>query len=242
MKLIPYLRVSTDRQADEGTGLSVQHEAIRHWATNHGHTLTKPYRDEGVSGAKELEDRPGLIDAMMALRNRKALGIVVYRLDRLARDLVIQENLLRDIKRLGAQLYSTSEAEAGYLEDDPTDPARRMIRQILGAVSEYERSMIALRLRSARQRKAKLGGYAGYGSPAFGYRSQDGNLVNDHDEQRAIARIVELRAAQKSLPQIVAALNEERIPSKRGGPWHPTTVQRVLKRHAGPSSAEVTLR
>ena len=59
---------------------------------------------------------------------------------------------------------STSTAEAGYLGDDPDDPSRTLIRQVLGAVSQYERSMIALRLRSGRRRKAQHGGYA-FGAP-----------------------------------------------------------------------------
>lgn len=230
MRLIPYLRVSTDRQAEDGTGLEVQLDTIRGWAKANGHTLTKPYRDQGISGAKELDSRPALMDAMLALRARTANGIVVYRLDRLARDLVLQEQLLAEVRRMGGVLCSTSDAESGYLSDDPSDPARKLIRQVLGAVSEYERSMIALRLRSARDRKAKAGGYAGFGSPAFGQRAEAGQLVVDDREQQAIRRIRELRASGDSLPQIVNLLNAEGHTSKRGGRWHPTTVARVLAR------------
>lgn len=231
MKLIPYLRVSTDRQADEGTGLDVQSDAIRRWAKANGHTLTKAYTDRGVSGAKELEHRPRLMDAIGALKARQAGGLVVYRLDRLARDLIVQESLLAEMRRLGAQVFTTSPAEAGYLEDDPTDPSRRLIRQVLGAVAEYERAMTALRLRSARDRKRELGEYAGFGSPAFGLRSEGGNLVPADDEQRAIRRIVELRSDGASLPVIASTLAAEGVTSKRGGPWHPTTISRVLARH-----------
>jgi DNA invertase Pin-like site-specific DNA recombinase len=233
VKLIPYPRVSTDRQADDGTGLELQLDTIRQWAKANGHTLTKPLREEGVSGTKELEHRPALVEAMEMLKAGKADGIVVYRLDRLARDLILQEQLLREIRRMGADVYTTSTAEAGYLADDPNDPARRLIRQVLGAVGEYERSMIALRLRSARERKALNGGYAGFGSPAFGYRSEAGELVRADDEQRAIKRITALRAAGASLPAIAEALAAEGITSKRGGRWHPTTIARVLQRSEG---------
>ncbi len=54
-------------------------------------------------------------------------GIAVYRLDRLARDLVLQEQLLAEVRRMGGQLFTTSAAEAGYLADDPDDPSRRLI-------------------------------------------------------------------------------------------------------------------
>ena len=86
--------------------------------------------------------------------------------------------VLREIRRLGADLFSTSEAENAYLVDDPKDPSRKMIRQILGVVSEYERSMIAVRLRSARDRKKAHGGYAGFGSPAYGFRAEGGETAS----------------------------------------------------------------
>ena len=230
MKLIPYLRVSTERQAEEGTGLDVQFDTIQSWARTHGHKLTKRYSDEGVSGTNELADRPALADAILALRERKAEGIVVYRLDRLARDLVLQEHLLREIRRLGADLFSASEAETAYLVDDPKDPSRKLIRQILGVVSEYERSMIALRLRSARDRKKAHGGYAGFGSPAYGFRAEGGELVPVPDEQLAIQRIKALRDEGMSIRQTIVLLGKEGIEPKRGGAWHPTTVSRILNR------------
>jgi DNA invertase Pin-like site-specific DNA recombinase len=231
VKLVPYLRVSTDRQASEGTGLDVQLDTIKRWAKANGHKLTAPCTDQGVSGTKELDNRPGLLEAVDALKDRRADGIVVYRLDRLARDVMLQETLLADIKRKGCRLYSTSDSENEFLVDDPTDPSRKLIRTILGSVAEYERSMIALRLRSARDRKAANGGYAGFGSPAFGLRSDGGRLVPDEREQLAVKRIVQLRSQDYSLPRIVEQLAHEGITSKHGGPWHPTTVARVLQRH-----------
>src|SRR5207253_6591775 len=148
------------------------------------------YRDEALSGSNGLEQREGLADALDALKNRDAAALVVHRLDRLARDLVLQEQLLADIRRIGADLFSTSNAEGSYLTDDPDDPSRKLIRQVLGAVNEYERAMITLRLRSGRRRKADNGGYA-YGSPQFGYRAQGGELIEDATEQATLRRMRE---------------------------------------------------
>jgi DNA invertase Pin-like site-specific DNA recombinase len=79
------------------------------------------------------------------LRTKEADALIVYRLDRLARDLVLEEQLLAEAWRMGAVVFSTSAGESAYLEDDPLDPSRRLIRQVLGAVNEYERAMIGLR-------------------------------------------------------------------------------------------------
>jgi DNA invertase Pin-like site-specific DNA recombinase len=230
VKVVGYLRVSTDRQAEHGFGLDVQERAAKAWARRHGHRLVEIHRDEGVSGSNGLDTRIGLADALQSLRDRKAHGLVVPRLDRLARDLVLQETLLGEVRRLGGQVFSCSDAEAEFLVDDPADPSRRLIRQILGAVAEYERAMIALRLRAGRRRKAEQGGYAGDGSPPFGYAAVDGELVPVEAEQATIARARVLRASGASLRAVADRLHEEGHQPRRGQRWHPQTLARVLAR------------
>lgn len=228
-RLAAYLRVSTDRQAEEGLGLEVQEQAIRTWAKASGCSIALWTRDEGVSGSNGLDTRLGLGEALEAVREGAVDGLVVYRLDRLARDLIIQETLLAEVRRLGGEVFSTSAAEGAYLVDDPDDPSRKLIRQVLGAVAEYERGMIALRLRSGRRRKAEKGGFA-YGSPAFGYRSENRELVADDDEQAALARIRDMHAAGSSLREIIAALEAEGHRPKRGDRWHPESLARIVRR------------
>jgi DNA invertase Pin-like site-specific DNA recombinase len=229
VKVVAYLRVSTDRQAEEGLGLEVQEQAIRAWAKAHGHKVVCWTRDEGVSGSNGLDTRVGLGDALEALRERRAAGVVVYRLDRLARDLIVQETLLADVRRTGGVVFSTSNGEDAYLTDDPDDPSRKLIRQVLGAVAEYERSMIALRLRSGRRRKAEKGGFA-YGSPAFGLRSVSGTLQADEAEQATLRRIQELCASGASLRRIADTLTVEGHRPKRSQVWHPESIRRIIQR------------
>jgi DNA invertase Pin-like site-specific DNA recombinase len=229
MRIAAYLRVSTDRQAEEGLGLDVQRQAIRAWANEHGHRITAWHTDEGASGANGLESRVGLAAAIEELRTRRASGLVVYRLDRLARDLVVQEQLLAEMWRLDAVVHSTSTGESSYLTEDPEDPSRRMIRQVLGAVAEYERAMITLRLRAGRRRKAELGGYA-YGAPPFGFEARAGELVPVEHEQATLRRILELRAAGASLREIAGTLTQEGRRPRRSDRWHPKTVASILHR------------
>jgi DNA invertase Pin-like site-specific DNA recombinase len=235
MNVAGYLRVSTDRQAEEGLGLDIQEQAIRAWAHTNGHRVVSWFRDEGLSGSNGLEHRDGLADALECIKHHSASGLVVYRLDRLARDLVLQEQLLADIRRLGADVYSTSTAEAAYLRDDPDDPSRKLIRQILGAVNEYERAMIRLRLSAGRRRKAEIGGYA-YGAPPYGYRTHDGALVEDPDEQAGLRRMRDLRAGGASYRDIAAMLQAEGHEPKRGKVWYPMSVRQALARATTPRS------
>jgi DNA invertase Pin-like site-specific DNA recombinase len=223
-----YLRVSTDRQAEEGLGLVAQDKAIRALLRERRVKPSRFYEDRGVSGA--VEDRPALSDLLQAVGPGDV--VVVARLDRLARDLLTQEVLLRDIRQRGADVVSCSSAESDYLRDDPHDPTRKLIRQVLGAVSEFERALIKLRLQRGRAIKGEHGGYA-YGSPPYGFRAEGGALLAEPEEQEAIRLAVDLRNQGRSLREVGIALMHAGHASKRGGPWHPTTVARLLSRAGG---------
>lgn len=227
MRLIGYIRVSTDKQADEGLGLAVQEKAIRQWAKANGHRLVGVCRDEGVSGTKDTAQRPGLADAVNAVCEKRAQGIVVHRLDRLARTLHVQEGILSHVWNCSGTVYAADTGEV--LRDDPEDPMRTFVRQVMGAASELERSMLVARMRAGRRHKAAEGGYA-YGAPGFGHKAEGGKLVPDPEEQHVVARMLSLKAEGKSLRQIADVLNSEGYQSKRGGVWHSATVGRVLNR------------
>lgn len=209
--------------------MEVQEQASRKWVRDNGHCPVAVTTDEGISGGNGLDTRLGLAEAFELLRDGGATGLVAYRLDRLARDLVLHEQLLAEIRRMGAEVFSTSQAEAGYLTDDPSYPSRKLIRQVLGAVSENERAMIALRLKSGRARKSENGGFA-YGSFPFGFKAEGKALVPDETEQRTLARIRELRDSGRFLRQIATALDNEHLPPRKAVHWHPYMVGRALAR------------
>jgi DNA invertase Pin-like site-specific DNA recombinase len=146
----------------------VQRLAIRAWARQHGHEIVSWHADEGISASNDLDTRDALPDAAGEIREGRADGLVVYRLDRLARDLILQETLLAEIAGLGGQVFSAFAGEQDVITDDPEDPSRRMVRQVLGAVAQYQRSLIRLRLRNDLRRKAERDGHA-HGSPPTGW-------------------------------------------------------------------------
>jgi DNA invertase Pin-like site-specific DNA recombinase len=139
-----YLRVSGRGQL-EGDGFPRQLEAIQQYAAANGIELVKVFREEGVSGTKDLENRPALRDLMIALTDGDTTLVLVEKLDRLARDLMVQETILGDLRKRGLELVSV--AEPDLCSDDPS---RKLVRQMFGAIAEYERAMIVLKLRGAR--------------------------------------------------------------------------------------------
>lgn len=228
MKLTGYQRCSTNRQI-EGYGLAVQRAEIEAWARREGHKVVLWCSDEGVSGTTEAVDREGLSTALNALEDGRVEGIVVARLDRLARLLTVQEAILAGAWSRGGRVYSADTGE--ILQDDPDDPMRRAIRGFVGVAAELERGLITVRMRQGRAMKRRAGGYAD-GVPPFGKVAQHGSLVDDPTEAGAVARIVELRGAGQSFRAITTALEAEGIATKRGGRWHPSTVRQILSRVA----------
>lgn len=233
MRLIAYLRVSSESQL-EGYGLDSQEAAVRGWANRQNHTIVRVLSDKGVSGATDALDRPALGEALHALKTRDSDGLIVARLDRLARALTVQEATLGIIWRLGASVYAADQGEV--LRDDPDDPMRSALRQVVGVFSELERRLVTKRLRDGRLAKAATGRKA-VGAYAFGYHAAGQGRERDatpHKEEAAVvAEILRLRAAGASYRNITALLNERAVPAKHGGPWHPMTVRSVVLRHSG---------
>jgi len=138
-KFIAYARVSTDNQREEGT-IQVQEHAIHQFAHKSKLEIQEVFRDDGVSGG--LEARPGLAAMFDYLEHHPEVeGVLIFKLDRLARDLYIQEHLIQKLQALGKRLVSTKEQDL-----DSTDAMRKAFRQFMGIVSELEKAFITMRL------------------------------------------------------------------------------------------------
>ena len=116
-KVLGYTRVSTQEQVT-GFGLEVQRKAIKDYCNANGLRLVRTLTDEGQSGTNGLDARVGLAEALAIVERREVAGIVVARMDRLARDLLLQETLMARMRQAGAEVISVSEPEMD--SDDPT--------------------------------------------------------------------------------------------------------------------------
>lgn len=223
-RALGYLRVSTQEQATRGAGLEAQERAIRAWCAAHGARLLRIERDES-SGTNGLDTRAGLRRALLALTKDEADVLVVARLDRLARDLVLQETILQRVERQGKRVVSVQEGETAG--DDPT---RRFIRQVLGAVAELERAIMRARADAGKAAK-RAQGLRTDGIPPYGYRLVAGRLVPIPEQQAVIERMQALRAEGKSLRQIARVLEDAGIPSPTGRErWYAQTLKGILDR------------
>lgn len=208
-----YRRVSGKGQL-AGDGFERQRLAIEKYAAANGFDHLQWFDERAVCGATEWEDRPAWSEMMLSLNGCRT--IIIERLDRLARDLFIQEHILRELKSRGIELLSTSEDDI----DSSDDPTRILFRQILGAVAQFDRSITVLKLRGARERQRNRGERC-EGQKPFGSRPS---------ELEAISRMRRLRQSGSLPVDIANELNQFGVPTRHGKRWHANSVARILSR------------
>ncbi len=224
------MRVSSDGQLD-GYGLDSQERSIRAFVRAQGHTLTRLVRDVGVSGATDALDRPGLSEVLQVLARAQAGGLVVARLDRLARALTVQEATLAVIWQSGAEVFTTDGGRV--LADDPDDPMRTALRQVVGVFAELDRRMVVKRLRDGRAAKAATGRKA-VGAYPFGYQG-DGKGRGRHsalraDEQATVDMILRSRQEGLTYRAIAKLLDDAGRSPRRAKSWSAMSVRAIVLR------------
>jgi hypothetical protein len=140
-------------------------------------------------------------------------AVIVEKLDRLARDLMVQEAAIADLQRHGFTLLSV--AEPDLMASDPT---RILMRQIIGAVAQYDKSTIVSKLAGARARKRAATGRC-EGRKPFGFYP---------GEQLVLERLNALKTEGLGFDRIAARANTEGLPTRTGKPWHGFAVNRIL--------------
>ena len=218
-----YVRVSTDRQAQEGVSLEAQRERSAAWCAAHGLELAGVHVDAGLSG-KRADNRPELARALAAV-TRSGGVLVVYSLSRLARSTRDTLAIADQLERAGADLVSLSE------NIDTTSAAGRMVFRMLAVLAEFERDLVAERTRCAmaskRARRERTSGRI-----PFGWKlGDDGvHLVEQAKEQTILARILELRAGGLSYRAIGAELTRHGMRPRSGAAWSPKVLRDICKR------------
>ena len=212
VKAFSYLRVSGKAQV-KGDGLPRQRAAIKAYTKAPGYSIVREFADEGVSGAIETTDRPAFAEMLKTLHANGVRTVLVERLDRLARDLMVQEAALSYFKQHGFSIVSVMEPDLMA-----SDPSRIAFRQMMGVFAQYDKSMIVLKLAGARAKKRAREGRC-EGRKPFGYYE---------GEAMAVERMKALRNEGLGFDRIARRLNSEGIPTRTGRPWHGVVVNRIL--------------
>lgn len=244
MKIIAYLRVSTDKQVESGAGLNAQRDAINAYLAASGQTVTEVFIDAGISGTANLEKRSGLLAAINALA--KGDSLIVQNRDRLGRDILLIQVITMEIAKRGAKVIalngSNKETLTAFLINGIMDviysdeiqlsneetSTESLINGIMDVISSYEVQLIRARTKAVLQEKKAKN--QRMGKLPYGFTTGDGvHLTPDHKEQSTLRRIAELREAGFYQTEIAQTLNQEQLFNRHGRPWNQPMIHLLLK-------------
>ncbi|MCZ7587366.1 MAG: recombinase family protein [Gaiella sp.] len=206
MRVVGYIRVSTDEQASSGLGLAAQREAVEQEARRRGWTLVAVCEDR--ASGKSLRRRPGLDEAISLIEHGEAEALVTAKLDRLSRSVADFSALLARFSRAGWGLVIVD------VNVDTSTPTGEAMAHVVASFAQMERRRIAERTREA------LAQARDRGTPLGRPRVLDDAIRG---------RVAELRAEGLTLRGIAERLDDDRVPTAHGGKrWHAETVRKLL--------------
>ena len=210
-KAFAYLRTSsaTNVGADKDSHAR-QEAAIQSYAQAHNVEIVRTFADDAVSGADLINERPGFAAMLEAIAGNGVRLVLVETANRFARDLIVQETGHRFMRSQGIDLIAVDSPQS-FLDDTPT---ATLVRQILGAVAQFEKAALVAKLAAARKRLGKPGGRKG--------------LEVLRPETVSAARAMRACVPSASLRKIASRLAEEGHLTATGRPYGPTTVANML--------------
>ncbi len=213
-----YMRTSSSTNVGESKDSERrQRLAIEGFARANGYEIAGWHYDPAVRGSDAVTERPGFAAMLAAIAGDGVRTILIESPDRFARDLAVQLAGHDHLKRLGVTLVPTS-APDHFTEDTPTAV---LVRQVLGAIAEFDKASIVAKLKAARERQRRANG------KCEGRKS--------HAEKRPdvvrLARSLRRRRPKggvRSLREIAAVLAERGHLNERGVPFGPMSIRSML--------------
>lgn len=216
-----YIRVSTERQAQEGNSLAAQEKRLRDYCSAHGWNVSEDhiYIDAGVSG--KTTDRERFQAMMQAAKEKKIVRAVAVKLDRVARN---TKDFLATVETLQKDGCSLALIEEGF---DTGTPQGKFAITMFAAMAELEASMISERVSSGRKENAAKGGYNGSRCP-LGYKHTAEGFTVDSSAAETVVGIFNRFIDGQNMSKIAADLNADSVPTALGGKWYASTIRTIL--------------
>jgi DNA invertase Pin-like site-specific DNA recombinase len=224
-----YLRTSSaanvgpDKDSDRR-----QRDAITAFAKRAGYELADEFYDGAVSGADPIEAREGFAAMLKAIAGNGVRTIIVETASRFARDLMVQEVGFARLRELGIELVAADSPNA-FLDDGPTS---KLIRQVLGAVAEFDKTMTVAKLRGARDRKRRDHG------KCEGRKSHLELRPEVVREAKRLRRASPLNGKRRSFRKISKELAAAGHLTGRGTPFSASAVRAMVEGEAPPRRAQ----
>ena len=219
-----YLRVSSLSQVD-GFGFDRQEEVCLAYAKKAGYKIAGVFQEAGISGIADETQRPAFQEMMTDILSNGVKTVIVESMDRLARELRIQETLLIYLASKGVDLIS-ARTEENITQAVKDDPLKKALVQIQGVFAELEKNQLVRRLRKGRERKLAATGRCD-GRKPYGQTPEEKKVI---ERIRAMRRTRRNGSPGMTMQEICDRLNSEGIPTRLGKQWFPAQIHGVLNR------------
>ena len=218
---IGYIRVSTLIQAEVGISLEAQRRKIESYCDLHDLHLSEIVEDAGLSG-KSVNGRPGIQLVIDKVKSRKVDNVVVFKLDRLARNLKEACEISELMQKKGVSLHSISE------KIDTGSATGKLFYHILSAMNEWERGVISERTVTALSLKKSKNERISRFAP-YGYKFDNDNIVSVDKEQEVI-QIVKNKASRGfTIKSIINYLSEKGYSNRNGNNFGISEIWKMKK-------------
>lgn len=228
MKIALYTRVSTDEQAREGTSLQVQRECLEKFAKDKEHVIYYPeegniYQDDGVSGS--LRDRKALNQLIRDAKLKKFEAVLVYKIDRFARNNRLLLNLIEEFNSMEIGFISATESI------DTVSASGKLALSMLGTIAQFERDRIIERVRPGMEKGVQKGNWQGARYSPYGYKYDKVKQILEiaPEEAKVVSLIYTMYLSNQSTRQIASYMRKKGYKSRTGGKFHNKLVCDILK-------------
>jgi site-specific DNA recombinase len=215
-----YMRVSTDRQAQEGDSLEEQESELRKYCEYHTLTIRKVYIERGKSGGNT--NRPEYQKMIQDIEAHTIDTVVVKKLDRLSRSLLDFEQLMTKMQAHNVEFVSIKE------QFETISPMGKAMLRIALVFAQLEREQTSERTSDVLRYRAKLGLYNGGVTP-FGYISANKELVISKKEKEVVELIYTHFLKTHSTSAVSAYLHDAKLPAPGKAGWVEARVQDILQ-------------
>lgn len=220
MCIYAYYRVSTSSQVEKN-GIEMQLNEIEKYCDQNRIKLSGSFSDEGISGTTEKRD--GLIECMATLKPGDK--ILVQNTSRLWRDEAVKVFVIRELRKIEADIISIEQPKYTIYEKDPTS---KLFNSIMEALDSYDRDLIAMKLAKGRIAKAKSGNKP-CGLAPIGYKWNGNKIVTDEGKANIVRNIFKCYAQTGNLSATMKHCVELGYKTQRGKDFSVQAIKNILQ-------------
>ena len=216
MKVIIYARYSSDRQTEQS--IEGQVKVCREYAERNGYKIVGEYIDRAISGTSD--NRPEFLRMIAESAKRQFEGVLVYQLDRFARNRYDSATYKAKLKKNGVRVLSARE----NISDDASGI---LMEAVLEGMAEYYSVELSQKIKRGMELTAQKCEFTGSGVP-LGYKIVDKKYAVNEDEAPIVKRIFEMYLAGKTMADIIRYLNENGVKTSKGNPYNKNSIRRII--------------